>query len=165
MKYFLITFYLFLSAQLRAHDFYFAFAELQYNEETKTFQGTLSFTGHDVEDALLRVNFIKKGLAYIEKNDTTIHALERYLLKNFRLKYKLQNIPLHILDYEIQKNGLLYIYIESDKIELEKREIEIAFCNLMDVFSEQQNKITFVAEDKKITEVFLPGSCIKLISW
>jgi len=35
-----------------AHDYYFAFAEVEYNEISKRFEGTIIFTTHDLEKSI-----------------------------------------------------------------------------------------------------------------
>lgn len=165
MKKLLFLILLFSSCVLRAHEFYFAFAEIQYNEESQTFQGTLKFTAHDLEDVLLDQNKLSKGISYIEDRQHVRQVLANYLFTDFKFQYNNQNLSLKILEFEIQKNGLIFIYIESEPILLEKKSLSITFCNLMDIFKLQQNKITFVAPEQKVTEVFLQDNCIKEITW
>ena len=51
-KFFIIFLFLPLSINVLAHDFYFSFAELQYNQKEQKIEVSISVTGHDFEKYL-----------------------------------------------------------------------------------------------------------------
>ena len=64
-------------------------------------------------------------------------------------------ISLKLIVIDVMPNGLTYFYLESESVELSTT-LSIRFDWLMDEFEEQQNKVTFIANNNKQTAVFLP---------
>jgi hypothetical protein len=65
-----------------------------------------------------------------------------------------EKIKFNLVGSEVFLNGRTNFYFESESIEI-KRELKITFDLLMDVFKQQQNKITLTYRDKKYTRTFL----------
>ncbi|MCC6701840.1 MAG: hypothetical protein IT221_09970 [Fluviicola sp.] len=155
MKYlasFIFVFGFTLLAQ--AHAFYFSFAEVQYNSDSKKFEISIEASTHDVEKVLRN-----QGLVFSElEMSTTNPEVKAAVLKSINLGFELKqtsSIALHLIGFDVMPNGLTYFYLESESTELTSS-LSIRFDWLMDEFEEQQNKITFIANNNKQTAVFLP---------
>lgn len=145
-----------------AHKFYFGFAELEYNEMQEKFEGTLIFTAHDLEEYLMQQKVIDSKFEKLSHDSTTNEILGKSLFQNFELFFQNNRVKLTCLDFFLTRNGLIEIYFSSEKIAV-NNEISIHFSSLMDYFPEQQNKITFIKNNKKSSVSFLPNEGIKTI--
>lgn len=139
-----------------AHDYFFAFAEVEYNAFTQKLEATLSVTGHDFEKAIsenhtdfgrledLMSNNQSKNIAINYINDHLIFVGNDYSSCTFELK-----------GIDVDPSGIVHFYLESNEIEI-KNTISVTFDLLMSTFSEQQNKITLYYKEQTKTVSFLP---------
>lgn len=141
----------------RAHNYFFGFAEMQYNKTSKKLETTIILSAHDLEDLLIKEKKISKSLEYLTKDEATIRLLQEEVIKDFVVKADGQAIRFESIGFEVKKNGLLQVYFQSQEIEEPKNDVEIRFSCLMDAFPKQQNKITYLHGKEKLTEVFLPA--------
>jgi hypothetical protein len=70
-----------------AHEFYFAYAELAYNEMNQKFEGTLIFTTHDLERALEPKGTLIGKLEKSDETSTLRKQLESYINQHFHIRY------------------------------------------------------------------------------
>lgn len=141
-----------------AHEFYFAFAEIEYNGSSKKLEITLEVTAHDLETDMKKAGIvIDKHIENQGKNPEFKKQLELHLSKGFEIAISDSSIPLKVIGFDVMPTGQLYVYLESDPV-VPKTSIDFKFDLLMDTFPNQQNKITFTFfQDKsKQTAVFLP---------
>lgn len=141
--------------QLHAHNYYFGFAEMQYNATTQTLETTLVLSAHDLEDVLKSKKIIARELEFLEKDSLTIATLENFVNSEFIVSSGAIRAHFSLLGFEVIKNGLVQIYLLSSPLVLGKS-IDISFSILMNEFPEQQNKLTFIHNKQKRTAVFLP---------
>jgi hypothetical protein len=73
-------------SQSWAHEFYFAYAELAYNEMNQKFEGTLIFTTHDLEKALEPKGSLIGKLEKSDERSTLRTQLESYLNQHFYIQ-------------------------------------------------------------------------------
>lgn len=146
--------FLLLTTVGRAHDYFFAFAEVEYNAEKGVFEITLESTAHDVVRALQSEDISITDLSKHYTDSTMNRAIETSVNKHLALSSGLQTTTLHLDGYEVMRNGLVLFYLSSDKIHPEKG-ITFRFDWLMQTFSEQQNKITLNINNQKYTAVFM----------
>lgn len=152
----LLSFIFLISPSLKAHDFYFAFAEVEYNAQTKKMEVSLEMTAHDMEYVLRKKGIqISNRIEDETKNNVFKKDFEKQLNQDFQLIHSGTPIHLKLIGYEVLPNGLLYAYLESESVDISK-ELQVQFNLLMDYFPDQQNKITFSYQNKKQTAVFLP---------
>lgn len=137
-----------------AHQYFFAFAELEYNAIQEKFEGTLIFSAHDLEDVLMEKGIVNAKFDKVLHDSTTIASIGQELFRNFHLTHKTQKVTLIPVDFRITENGLLEFYFSSTKVQITEA-IDVEFSNLMDEFPQQQNKITFIYHGKKQTVAFL----------
>ncbi len=170
----LLLLVLFVSSFSFAHKYYFAFAEVEYNEMNKTLEATIIASAHDVESVLKENDVISKSLDEAKKNKKEFYAINYFLNKNFCV-HTADSISLSALDsalppqlefvmdgFEVLLNGDVQFYL-SAKIANPIKEFYVKFDFLMDKFPEQQNKLTFRYRDKKFTYNFLTTTRIQSI--
>ncbi len=138
-----------------AHNYYFGFAEMQYNEVNQTLETTVVLSAHDFEEVLLKNGKISKSLEYLTNDSTSIAVITQEVLKDFNVKIREKSIHFESLGFEVTRNGMINIYLIAENVVPDK-ELLISFTCLMDVFPEQQNKLTFIHHSIKYTAVFLP---------
>lgn len=155
MKTAVILFFLFLAGNASAHNYFFGFAEMQYNAVNHTLETTVVLSAHDLENVLLQKGSISKSLEYLTADSTAIAAVEKEVIANFSVKTGGKTAIFKSIGFEITRNGMINIYLLAENITLGK-ELEISFTCLMESFPEQQNKITFIRDSQKYTAVFLP---------
>lgn len=137
-----------------AHEYYFAFAEMEYKSDTKKLELTLIVSTHDIEHWLQNKGVKVKELENHTKDLTLLKEFETKLLSGFNVSYEKNNIPIKIIGYEVLNNGLSNFYFTSEIIEI-KNQFSVRFDLLMDDYPEQQNKLTFIYRGKKQTFPFL----------
>ncbi len=157
-----------------AHKFYFAFAEVEYNEMNKSLEATIIASAHDVESVLRETVVISNSLVDAKKNKKEYYAINDFINKNFSI-YTSDSLSFMALDsslppqlefnmdgFEVLLNGDVQFYL-SAKTPSNLDQFYLKFDMLMDKFPEQQNKLTFRFRDKKFTYNFLTTTKIQLI--
>lgn len=139
-----------------AHEYYFSFAEMEYNPQSKQFELSIQASTHDVELALKKLNLPVKELELQTRDSIIKKGLESWLNNGFQVNSGNYSTHFHLLGFEVFPNGLLYAYLESEPVELVSP-LQVKYDLLMSEFPQQQNKITFTAYHKKQTAVFLPS--------
>ncbi len=170
----LLFFLLFVSSITFAHKYYFAFAEVEYNEMNKSLEATIIASAHDIESVLRETDVISNSLDYAKKNKKEYYAINEYINKNFSI-HAVDSLYFFALDsalpqqiefvldgFEVLMNGDVQFYL-SAKITNPINQFYVKFDLLMDEFSEQQNKLTFRFRDKKFTCNFLNATRTQLI--
>jgi hypothetical protein len=145
------------------HKYFFGFAEIEYKQESKTIETTLIFTAHDLELHLKKNNIIEKEFEFVAHDSIQLKKIEQELIKDFYIISENKVIQLSLLDFELSKNGLIHLFFIANDAQL-SNEIEIVFSSLMNVFPQQQNKITFINKGVKKTAVFLKNKPRQKIS-
>jgi hypothetical protein len=143
-----------LSVSAWSHSYYFGFAEIQYNEINHTLETTIVLSAHDLEDVLMKSQAIDKSLEFLISDSLANLEIEKFILNSFELAFDNQKADFHLLGYEISKTGMIQIYLLAENIVL-KEKINVTFSTMMDVYEAQQNKLTFIQNNKKQTMVFL----------
>lgn len=146
--------FLLLTTIGQAHEYFFAFAELEYNDKKQIFEVTLESAAHDVVQALQNENISITDLSKHYNDSTMNAAIEASINKHFTLSSGGQQMYFHLDGYEVMRNGLVLFYLSSGQLQPEP-EITCRFDWLMSEFSEQQNKLTLNINNHKFTAVFL----------
>jgi hypothetical protein len=155
MKIILALSFVLLSQLVSAHAFYFAFAEMQYNEKEERFEITLRATGHDVEKYMEVMNSPIGKLEDCIKNPLKMKQLERAIDKGFSLSIAGVQLTMELLGLEINVNDEVSFYLITRRTK-KPESIGIEFNFLMDYFEEQQNKLTIFEGGEKHYLSFLP---------
>lgn len=144
------------------HDYFFAFAEVEYNDITQQFESTVSVSSHDVERIFAENGWSLNDLESYEKENEHFAPIEKWLLDQFTFSTNSQQITLSLLACEIELNGMIHFYIQSTPTELGPS-LTVKFNLLMSNFSEQQNKLTLYYRDQTITKSFLQTAFLQEI--
>ena len=159
MRLFLIVFL--VSFNMYAHDYFFAFAEVAYNETSKKIEATLTVSSHDLELAIQKEGYKIEDLAKIEKGSRDFETLEIYIRKHFQIKLD-SNAKFDLLGFKISLNGTTDFYFESEVLAIKDR-VVVVYDLLMNHFNKQQNKVTFYHKKKSYTRPFLNSKKLQII--
>jgi hypothetical protein len=153
-----------LLPKLHAHEFYFAYAEMNYNEINGRFEGTLIFTTHDLERAIEPKGTLIGKFEKLDETSAELKLIENYLNQHFQISYGCA-LDSNAVDAFCQSkfilegivsqlNGTIECYVSSAVGAL-YNPIEFKFDALMERYPNQQNKLTFTYRNHKETFSFL----------
>ena len=147
-----------------AHEFYFAYAELTYNELQQRFEGTIIFTTHDLERAIEPKGSLIGKFEKLDETSSELKLIENYINQHFQITYgcALDSNAADIICMSqftlegivTQLNGTIECYISSTAGAL-YNPVQFKFDALMERFTNQQNKLTFIYRNQKETLSFL----------
>lgn len=153
--YLLCVLFAFFSPELKAHDTYFAFAEVEYNDLNGTLEATLTLSTHDLERLLQEKKIIKGALSSTSMDSLLVSSIS--VLINSTFYFSLPNkesIQWEIEGIENTLIGTTNIYL-SAAVQQVTDTFSVRFDIFMDRYPEQQNKMTFIYHENKTTRVFL----------
>lgn len=136
-----------------AHEYFFSFIEMEYNAVTQRVEMTLTVTTHDFERALEESGHEVENVKTIDNIEK--EAIEAYVNRHFNFASGSETSELIYIGNEVSLDGTSNWYFQSEPINL-LDEMEIRYDILMEVFPEQQNKITLYYYDKTYTVAFTP---------
>jgi hypothetical protein len=148
-----------------AHEYYFAYAELTYNELQKRFEGTIIFTTHDLERAIEPKGSLIGKFEKLDETSAELKVIENYINQHFQITYgcaldsnAADAICMSQFTLEgivTQLNGTIECYISSST-GVFYNPVQFQFDALMERFPAQQNKLTFTYRNQKETLNFIP---------
>jgi len=147
-----------------AHEFYFAYAELTYNELQQRFEGTIIFTTHDLERTLEPKGSLIGKFEKLDETSAELKLIEHYINEHFQINYGCA-LDSNAVDAFCQSkftlegivtqlNGTIECYVSSSAGAL-YNPVQFKFDALMEQFPSQQNKLTFTYRNQKETLSFL----------
>ena len=136
------------------HEYFFAFAEVEYNDITRKFESTLIVSTHDLEKILKEKDNELGDLKNIRSGSTSHEALQSFLVHHFRIKCGESIAKMKLIGHEVSLEGTTNFYLESEPITL-NGVLEITFDLLMNETESQQNKLTLYVRDKSYTRPFV----------
>lgn len=139
------------------HDYFFAFAEIEYNDITRQFELTVVMSSHDLERVLNEKELSIDSLHGMTINSELHDELSAMISNHLQINSGEQTVSFLLFGAELLLNGTLELYLESAPIELD-RKLEVFFDLLMQKYPEQQNKLTLYHRDKTYTATFLRGT-------
>lgn len=145
---------LLMSSVSYGHDYFFAFAEVEYNEMNSKVEVTIRVSTHDFEKSLRSKSLISKDLSVLSQDTNTLSILEKEIEDHFTISSLEQTIDLQLEGFETQKTGIVEFYLSAE-VKNNPNQLDIKFDLLMDEFPEQQNKLTFIYRMSKRTLVFM----------
>ena len=101
------------------------------------------------------------NLLYKKKDE--FELVENYIRNHFKI-WSDDLILFNMIGVEISLNGTMDFYLESEEIRL-NTEIKIFFDLLMDKYKTQQNKITFIHNNKSYTKEFFYSERLQTIKF
>jgi len=138
-----------------AHEYFFAFAEVSYNQKDSILEATVIASAHETEDALNTVGITIRELEEHYKDSVMIKKLEHFINQGFSMQFGENTAQFTLIGFEVDKRGMVQFYLTSQKLTL-TNDYTVSFGMLMDQFPDQQNKLIFKAKGKDYTAVFLP---------
>lgn len=155
MNYLRVLFVALLSFGLMSfHEYFFGFAEMQYNEDTQKLEVSVSVTGHDFEQYLNEKDI---GIPPLEECvGQTIHLkkIEKEIRNGFQVKENDRELHFDLIGMEVNKKDQAIFYLTSRKME-QPNHLFVRFDLLMNYFIKQQNKLTVFKDGKKEFYSFL----------
>jgi hypothetical protein len=168
----LFIFFVILNSWTFAHDYFFAFAEVEYDEMNGRIEATVTMTTHDFERYLQKNQIIKQELASCLGDSLKMQSIEKELNKHFYFDLSPlsensimdgdESFHFKLDGFETQLTGIVQFYL-STNINRPLESFEVVFDVLMDDHVEQQNKLTVINRGKKQTYVFLPTKRSQII--
>jgi len=173
MKTLLFIFSLLCANISTAHEFYFAFAEVEYDEMNSRIEATLTVSTHDFEFYLQQKGIIQGDLNKNKSDSLKMQLIEEEIIKHFILiegintDYSNKNQKrtlgqLRLDGFETNLTGTAEFYLSIDVYQPLKS-IKITFDLLMDQYPNQQNKLYLITRNEKRTIDFLSSKKTQLI--
>ncbi len=138
------------------HDYFFAFAELKYDDFSRTFEASISASGHDLDRIFEEKSWSLDELSNISPDSEDFAEISTWILTHFNIKAADVLAEFTLIGCETELNGQVHFYFESKPIEIDTN-LTVSFNFLMPEFPQQQNKLTFFYRDQTITTTFLPS--------
>ncbi len=145
-----------------AHEYFFAFAEVNYNEKAGIIEATVISSAHETEDALNSIGITIRELEDHYTDTVMIQKLETFINDGFSLKFGEVSAQFTLIGFEVNTKGMVQFYLTSQQLKLTDS-YTASFDLLMDQFPDQQNKLLFNTGKKEQTAVFLPNKRSEII--
>jgi Domain of unknown function (DUF6702) len=136
------------------HEYFFAFAEVEYNDFTNQFETTLIVSTHDLEKKAKKAEIEIGDLKTIESGSKEYKAVETLLTKHFNIYTEDVNCTFELTGIEVNLDGTSNFYFLSSEIRAFE-EINFTFDLLMDEHPDQQNKATLYYRGNNYTVTFI----------
>ncbi len=157
MKHTLFILFCAIQSVVYSHDYFFAFAEVEYNDITQQFESTIVISSHDLEIILKEKELSIDSLPSMNETSELYNELKMLLNEHFQISSGKISAEFNLLGGELLLNGMVELYMQSAPIKI-TQEIEIFFDLLMHKFPEQQNKITLYHRNNIYTATFMQGT-------
>lgn len=144
------------------HSYYFAFAEVEYNDFTNKFECTLTASTHDINHIIIIDSISTLPIEKIQSETTNYLKLESFLNEHFQIRGSSFNSQFNLQGIDVLLNGNVNFYLESNEINLPSG-IDIKYDLLFDHFEEQQNKVNFIYKNTSVVLEFIGESSFKSI--
>jgi hypothetical protein len=151
-----------LSFGAAAHEYFFAFAEVNHNDKSGKLEATVISSAHETEDALNIIGITIKELEDHYNDSVMIQKLEAFINEGFSMQFGDVKAQFELIGYEVNTKGMVQFYLVSQFITLTDS-YTASFDLLMDQFPDQQNKLLFNSGKKEQTAVFLPNKRSEII--
>ncbi len=136
------------------HEYFFGFAEMQYNEKTEKIEISVAVTGHDFELYLEKKGVVIPKLEECVNQKIHMNKIEVEIQQGFQVYAGDQQLQLDLLGMEINTKDQAIFYLSTRKME-KPESLVVRFDLLMNYFIKQQNKLTVFKEGKKEFYAFL----------
>ncbi len=157
MKNSLLIFFCAFQSLAFGHDYFFAFAEVKYDDFSQTFETSISVSAHDLERIFEQKSWSMDELNHFSDDSEDLDSISSWILKEFTINSASNQVDFTLIGCETELNGIVHFYFESKPIEITDS-LTVKFNFLMSQFPQQQNKLTLYYRDQTITTTFLPSS-------
>lgn len=140
---------------LDLHPVHFSYAELEYNTDQNIFETTLEINAHDFDyyyrNESTKAEDLSTDKIVLEQFEKDINR--HFFLQDEHFQYQ-SNFKIEGIEHK--RDGSVLIYMHS---EAPKEFYKSLFCTydlFMDKFSNQENKLSFITNNKAISYVYNP---------
>ncbi|SFT55377.1 hypothetical protein SAMN05216474_1282 [Lishizhenia tianjinensis] len=136
------------------HEYFFGFAEMEYNSEDKKFEISIQTTAHDFEHHMEHMGV---ELGHIEKlsvEDSLFQLALEEINNGFRISKEGKALDLKCIGFEVNLKDELFFYLQSETTD-KSGKWDIEFDLMMNSFPKQQNKLNYVEKGAKTALTFL----------
>lgn len=144
------------------HDYFFAFAEVEYNDISQRFESTVSVSAHDLERIFDEKKWSIDDLESREEKTESFDAITDWVLNQFIIRSENSSVEFVVIGCEVELSGMIRFYMESEPFQITNA-LTVQFDLLMEEFPEQQNKLTLYYRDRTITKSFLQTAFVQEI--
>lgn len=125
-----------------SHETYFAFAEMEYNDECSCLEISIKVSSHDLNSIAENKieDFRSLEIALNDKIQNT-EIVENILLQGFQISQHQKFTQLFYEGHELNNDGNCYFFFRSEEIDNES--INVRFDLFMSTYTEQQNKLIY----------------------
>jgi len=135
------------------HDFFYAFAEMEYKEECSCVEISLRVSAHDLNSIAESMIEDYKGLERtLNDSEDEGQIVDKLIMKGFEISQGTKVIEMSYQGFEIFNDDECIFYFTSEGFKPET--INVRFDLFMNQFSEQQNKLILIRADKQ-TEPYM----------
>lgn len=142
MKSILLLILLAISTYSLGHETYFAFAEMEYDEDCSCLEISIKVSAHDLNSIV--ANEIKNytGLEKVLNDDgQNQKVIKNFIIQGFSITQNQKEVQLFYEGFELNNDGNCLFFLRTE--ELEKSAVNIQFDLFMDSYIEQQNKLIY----------------------
>lgn len=157
MKNSLLILFCVLQSMVFGHDYFFAFAEVKYDDFSQVFETSISASAHDLERIFEEKSWSLDELDNFSTENEHFTDISNWILSTFSIRNGSNQVAFTLIGCETELNGMVHFYFESTPIELIGN-LVVTFNFLMSEFPQQQNKLTLYYRDQTITTTFLSSS-------
>lgn len=153
-----------LQLLIALHTYFFAFAEIEYNKESKIYETSISSIAHDFEAHMERKGIKLGHIENIKKSDSLFHHIEKELNAGFVVEpIGGEKLSFTLDGFEVDLKDNLTFYLSSNPTD-EFSQALISFKLMMETFPDQQNKMNFIKEGKKQSLTFIRSKSNRKLS-
>ena len=131
------------------HKYYVSITEAEYNVGSKTFELSIKFIGHDLEEAIDAAGAPKLFLGTEKEHKKANYYLNQYINQRFHMIVDGVSLNYNFVGKEINKDDFIYCFLESNQIEGPKK-VTIKNTLLTEIFSGQANTVYLTVGDQKV---------------
>lgn len=154
VKSILVALLVFCSFSSKAHEYFFAYAEVEYNELSQKLESSIVATTHDFELAMEDIGLTDK-LEDVDNDNVQFKLIEKFINNHLQINSNKHHIYLNLIGIDVSLNGSVSFYLESNEVIINEG-VQIFFDLLMNEFQDQQNKLSFIFRENTQTVTFLP---------
>lgn len=155
MNYLRIVILFFMSLSFMSlHEYFFGFAELQYNENSQKIEVSVAVTGHDFEEYIEEKGIEIPPLEECVGQKIHLNKIEGEITNGFQIYDGDDQLQMDLLGMDINNKDQATFYLSSRKIK-KPGSLVVRFDLLMNYFIKQQNKLTVFKDGKKEFYAFL----------
>ncbi len=153
-KLLLSLFVLFLSLNVFGHDYYFSFAEIEYDADHSCLLMSIKVSTHDLDYYYQKKTGESKSIEKAFEMDSCTRKIMQFIQDGITISQMSVPVALNLEGRTTTKDGFTYFYFKSDKID-PKIALTVKYDLFMDIFTEQQNKINFIVNHQTKSYEFL----------